>query len=50
MPASMLVGLRTLFAALSLAVVVTVRRDWRTLVADRGTTVRLLGLRRSRWR
>ena len=41
MPAGMLVGLRTLFAALPLAVVVTVRRDWRTLVVDRGTTIRL---------
>jgi len=42
MPATMLVAVRMLFAALVLGVVVAVRRDWRSLVADRATTVRLL--------
>ena len=44
MPTVMLVALRMLCAALVLGVVVGVRRDFRALVADRGTTVRLLVL------
>jgi len=42
MPATMLVAVRMLFAALALGVVVAARRDWRALFADRGTTIRLL--------
>jgi len=42
MPSAMLVAVRMLFAALVLGVVVAARRDFRALVADRGTTVRLL--------
>jgi drug/metabolite transporter (DMT)-like permease len=42
MPASMLVSLRMVFAALTLGVVVAVRRDWRALVADKATSARLL--------
>ena len=42
MPAAMLVAVRMLFAALALGVVVALRRDWRALFADRGTTIRLL--------
>ena len=44
MPTVMLVAMRMLCAALVLGVVVAVRRDFRALVADRGTTVRLLVL------
>ena len=42
MPATMLVAVRMVFAALVLGVVVAARRDWRALFADRGTTIRLL--------
>ncbi len=42
MPASMLVAVRMVFAALLLGVVVAARRDWKALFADRATTVRLL--------
>ena len=42
MPATMLVAVRMVFAAVVLGVVVAARRDWKALFADRGTTVRLL--------
>ena len=42
MSATMLVATRMAFAAVVLGVVVTARRDWRALVADRATTIRLL--------
>jgi drug/metabolite transporter (DMT)-like permease len=42
MPSAMLVAVRMVFAGLALGVVVAVRRDWKTLVADRGTSIRLL--------
>ena len=42
MPATLLVAVRMVFAALALGFVVAARRDWRALFADRGTTIRLL--------
>jgi len=42
MPATMLVAVRMVFAGLVLGCVVAARRDFRSLVADRGTTIRLL--------
>jgi len=42
MPATMLVAVRMVFAGLVLGVVVAMRRDWKALFADRGTTIRLL--------
>ena len=42
MPATMLVAVRMIFAGLALGVVVALRRDWKALVADRATTIRLL--------
>lgn len=42
MPATMLVAVRMVFAGLVLGVVVALRRDWKALVADRATTIRLL--------
>jgi drug/metabolite transporter (DMT)-like permease len=42
MPATLLVAVRMIFAGVVLGVVVTARRDWKALFADRGTTIRLL--------
>jgi len=42
MPATMLVAVRMVFAGVVLGVVVAMRRDWKALFADRGTTIRLL--------
>ena len=42
MPATLLVAVRMVFAGIVLGLVVAARRDWRSLFADRGTTIRLL--------
>jgi drug/metabolite transporter (DMT)-like permease len=42
MPSAMLVAVRMAFAAAVLGGVVAARRDWRSLIADRGTTMRLV--------